>query len=145
MIDFMAHTFSVCKKCESLNKVDSDRALAKAPTCGKCGTDLPMHGLVSEVTSRGLQKLIAKSDRPVIVDFWASWCGPCKSYAPQFEAASLKLKEAVFVKVDTESDPSVSQQLGIRGIPTTIVFKNGREHRRQSGVIPESMIPQLLS
>ncbi|RYZ76998.1 MAG: redoxin domain-containing protein [Proteobacteria bacterium] len=103
-----------------------------------------MHGLVTEVSSAGLQKLIAKSDQPVIADFWASWCGPCRSYAPQFEAASLKNRGAVFVKVDTEANPSVSQQLGIRGIPTTIVFKNGREHRRESGVLPEAMIPQLL-
>lgn len=141
----MAHTFSVCKKCESVNKVDSDRALAKAPTCGKCGESLPMHGLVTEVSSAGLQKLIAKSDLPIVADFWASWCGPCRSYAPQFEQASLKNKSAVFVKIDTEANPAVSQQLGIRGIPTTIFFKNGREQKRQSGVIPEAAIGQLLA
>lgn len=141
----MAHTFSVCKKCESVNKVDSDRALAKAPTCGKCGDVLPMHGLVTEVTSAGLQKLIAKADQPIVADFWASWCGPCRAYAPQFEEASLKNKNAVFVKVDTESNPAVSQQLGIRGIPTTIFFNQGREKLRQSGVIPEEAIGQLLT
>ncbi len=140
----MAHTYSVCRKCESVNKVDSDRALAKAPTCGKCGENLPMHGLVTEVNAVGLQKLIAKSDQPVVADFWASWCGPCRSYAPQFEQASLKNRNAVFVKVDTEANPSVSQQLGIRGIPTTLFFKNGREQSRQSGVLPEAMIGEML-
>ena len=78
----MAHTYSVCKKCESVNKVDSDRALAKAPMCGKCGENLPMHGLVTEVNGAGLQKLIAKSDQPVVADFWASWCGPCRLNNP---------------------------------------------------------------
>lgn len=140
----MAHTFSVCKKCESINKIDSDRALAKGPACGKCGETLPMHGLISEVSSEGLQKLIAKSDQPIVADFWASWCGPCRAYAPKFEAASLQNRNAVFVKVDTEANPNVSQQLGIRGIPTTIVFKNGREHKRESGALPEAMIAQLL-
>lgn len=141
----MAHTFSIYKKCESMNKVNSEQALAKAPTCGKCGESLPMHGLVTEVSSAGLQKLIAKSDQPIVADFWASWCGPCRAYAPQFEEASLKNKNAVFVKVDTESNPSVSQQLGIRGIPTTIFFNQGTEKLRQSGVIPEDAISQLLT
>jgi thioredoxin 2 len=104
-----------------------------------------MHGLVSEVSSQGLKKLIEKSDQPVIVDFWASWCGPCRSYGPQFEEASKALQNAVFVKVDTEADPGLAEDLGIRGIPTTIVFKNGRELRRQSGVIPARAFPQFLS
>lgn len=140
----MSHTFSVCSNCEGLNKVDSDRALAKTPTCGKCGTSLPMHGLVSDVTAAGFAKLLAKSDQPVIADFWASWCGPCKMYGPNFEAASKTNKDAVFVKINTETEQNLSAQLAVRGIPTTIVFKNGKEFRRQPGVIPEAAIPQLL-
>ncbi len=140
----MSNTYSVCASCESINRVDTDRALAKVPTCGKCGKDLPMHSLVSEVSAAGLKKLLAKADRPVIVDFWASWCGPCRSYAPQFEAASKSLRDAVFVKVDTEKNQALASELGIRGIPTTIVFKNGKEYRRESGVIPEAAIPSLV-
>lgn len=140
----MAHTFSVCTQCESLNKVDSQKALHKTPSCGKCGQALPMHGLVSDVSAAGFKKLLAKSDRPVIADFWASWCGPCRAYGPQFEEASKHVQDAVFVKINTETEQQLSAQLGVRGIPTTIVFKNGKEVRRQPGVIPESAIPQLL-
>jgi thioredoxin 2 len=140
----MAHTFSVCRKCESLNKVDSQKALQKAPACGKCGESLPMHGLVSEVSAEGFKKLLAKSDQPVIADFWASWCGPCRAYAPNFEDASKRLQNAVFVKINTETEQRLSAELGVRGIPTTIVFKNGREVRRQPGVIPGEAIGQLL-
>ncbi len=141
----MAHTFSVCSKCESLNKVDSQKALERTPSCGKCGHALPMHGLVSDVSAAGFKKLLAKSDQPIIADFWATWCGPCRAYAPQFESASKHLQTAVFVKINTEAEPGLSQQLGVRGIPTTIVFKNGRETKRQPGVIAEAAIPQLLS
>lgn len=140
----MSYTFSVCASCEAVNRVDSEKAIKQTPTCGKCGNKLPIHSLVSEVSANGLRKLLAKADKPVIADFWASWCGPCKAYAPKFSAAALNLRDAVFVKLNTEVFPALSNDLGIRGVPTTVVFKNGREYRRQSGVIPENAIPQLL-
>lgn len=141
----MPYTYSVCSSCESVNRVDSDKSLTKTPACGKCGSSLPIESLVTEVSATGLRKLLAKSDKPVIADFWAAWCGPCKVYAPQFKEAARKYTDAVFVKVNTEIYPALSNDFGIRGIPTTIAFKEGREYRRQSGVIPEDSIPQLLA
>jgi thioredoxin len=103
-----------------------------------------MHGLVSSVSGRSLKRILAKADKPVIVDFWASWCGPCKMYGPIFERASLENKDAIFLKVDTEADPALSTELGIRGIPTTIVFKGTKEVLRQPGVIPQDSIHQMV-
>ena len=137
-------TLSICPKCDSLNRVDSREALEKTPTCGKCKSPLPMHSLVSEVSENGLKRILSKADQPVIVDFWASWCGPCKSYGPVFERASKENTNAIFLKVNTEESPRLSSELGIRGIPTTIVFKNGKEALRQPGALPQEMISQML-
>jgi thioredoxin 2 len=126
-----------------MNRVDSAKALNSKPTCGKCGTALPLHGLATEVSLKGFKKIVASSDKPVIVDFWASWCGPCKMYSPIFERASAMHADATYLKVNTEANPALSSEFGIRSIPMTIVFKNGREFRREAGVIPEEMIPKL--
>jgi len=140
----MSKTISICKSCDSLNNIDSDKALMNQATCGKCGKPIELHGLVTEVNSAQLDRIISKSDVPVLVDFWASWCGPCKIYGPVFIEASKLNKNAIFLKVNTEENPEISSKLGIRGIPTTIAFKNGKEYRRQSGALPIEMVSQLI-
>ncbi|MCB9091428.1 MAG: thioredoxin [Halobacteriovoraceae bacterium] len=141
----MGYTYSVCKKCESLNKVDTSKALEKEAVCGKCGVTLELHGLVSHVNRSEFQRIINKSEKPVVVDFWASWCGPCRAYGPEFEKASINTTEAVFLKVSTEEESALSSELGIRGIPCTIIYKNGREVLRQSGAMSSEQLKQLIT
>ena len=140
----MSHTFTVCPHCDSLNKLNSEQGLAKTPLCGKCGKEIPLHGLVSEVSTKNFERIVSKSDLPVIVDFWASWCGPCKMYGPEYEKASKENKDAVFLKVNTETEQALSAKLGIRGIPCTVIFKKGVEVKRQAGSMTSDQVRALL-
>lgn len=141
----MSYTFSVCPKCNGLNKVVSENALKQRPVCGKCQSELPMHGLVSDVKTADFERIVAKSDKPILIDFWASWCGPCRMYGPEFEKASKENFNAVFLKVNTEEEQMLAHKFGIRGIPCTILIQNGKEVRRQSGVMNSSQIKQFIS
>ncbi len=141
----MNHTYSVCVKCSSLNKVNAETALKKTPVCGKCGADLPMHGLVTQASTTDFERIMTKSEKPVVVDFWASWCGPCKMYGPEFEKASRENPDTVFLKINTETEQMLAAKFGIRGIPCTILFQNGKEVRRQSGAMNSAQVKQFIS
>jgi thioredoxin 2 len=140
----MSHTYSVCKKCYALNKVDSEKGLNGQAVCGKCGIKLELSGLVTNVTGKDLNRILKKSELPIIVDFWAPWCGPCNIYGPEFEKASRENLKAVFLKVNTETEPVISADFGIRGIPCTIIFKHGREIKRQAGAMDSDQIKGLF-
>jgi thioredoxin 2 len=126
-----------------MNRAPEDR-LAHKPICGRCKAELlPGHPIALD--DQSFEAVIA-SDLPVVVDFWAEWCGPCRKMAPEFAAAAHVARErALFAKVDTEAAPHTAARHGIRSIPTLVAFRKGREIGRQSGLMPQSIIVRWLA
>ena len=124
----------VCPACMAVNRIPADKLSAK-PKCGKCHQPLfNQHPL--ELNSANFQQHIKHNDIPVVVDFWAPWCGPCKMMAPAFEQAAAQLAPDVrLAKLNTEVEQTLGANLGIRSSPTMIVFRNGQEVARQAGAM----------
>jgi thioredoxin 2 len=136
-------SLAICGSCGATNRFDvakSDQAV-----CGRCKAGLPVHDGVVDVDASSLQKLIAASDVPVVVDFWAPWCAPCRSFAPTFQNAAKKHSgKAIFAKLNTQADPAGGEAHQVRGIPTLISFRGGKEQARISGALPAASFDQWL-
>jgi thioredoxin 2 len=130
----------VCPHCHAINRIPRTR-LTDKPRCGKCKLAL-FTGHPIELNDHNFSQFIMKSDLPIVVDFWADWCGPCKMMAPAFAQASAQLEpRAILTKLNTELAQQTAAKFAIRSIPSLILFKNGKEVSRQAGALN---LPQIV-
>jgi thioredoxin 2 len=133
---------TVCPHCSAVNRVPSDRPAAEA-ICGVCKSRLFM-GEPIALTSKTFDKTIERNDAPVIVDFWAPWCGPCRAMAPVFDRAAKELEpRARFAKVNVDEEPAIAARFGIRGIPTLIAFEKGKVAKQHAGLVDIGFLRRL--
>lgn len=132
-----------CPTDGALNRVPRAR-LDQHPKCGTCGNPL-FPGKAIDLTAASFDRHALKSELPLVIDFWAAWCGPCRMMTPNFEAAAAKIQpRARLAKLDTEAEPAIAGRYGIQGIPSMIMIHKGREIARTSGAMPTSAIVQWI-
>ncbi|MCX6075472.1 MAG: thioredoxin TrxC [Campylobacterales bacterium] len=134
----------ICPHCLSVNNIPHKESYAKA-NCGKCKKSL-LDTKPIELTNSTFDEVVVNSDLPVIIDFWAPWCGPCKMMAPNFEKSATKFPlKVLFAKVNTENEQILGSRFGIRSIPTLVIFKDSKEVHRVSGALDEAKLSGLVS
>ena len=135
----MEDLFIVCLACDAVNRVPSAKLSAK-PKCGQCG-ELMFEARSASPTGERLRRQIERTSVPLLIDFWAAWCGPCKAMAPQFERAAATLEPHFrLLKVDIDQSPDVTSRFSIRSVPTLLLLKNGQEIARTAGAMNAQVI-----
>lgn len=130
----MENLFIVCLTCDAVNRLSSAKLSAK-PKCGQCGTPM-FRAQPASLTGERLRRQIERTSIPLLIDFWAAWCGPCKSMAPHFERAAAALEPRFrLLKVDIDQSPDLASRFSIRSVPTLLLLKDGKEIARTSGAM----------
>jgi thioredoxin 2 len=128
-----------CPHCATTNRIPDTR-LTEDPVCGRCGKAV-LDGHPVELSDANFDAVTSKTELPVVVDFWAPWCGPCRMMAPQFEQAARQLKgRAMFVKLNSDDNPQAASRFAIRSIPTMVMLRGGAEAKRMSGALQSGQI-----